>query len=285
MATEQIEISLSGGVVMRAEKFAGGENTPTICIPGLTRNAQDFLDLAPKIAATGRDVFAVNLRGRGPSDHDPEIKNYFPTIYRDDIFALMDQMEIGEAIFVGTSLGGIITMLANEKSPDRVKAAVLNDVGPDLAPEGLARIATYVAENANAGPMMQFEDTVARIKAINQVAFPDATEDQWRDFAGRTFVQKDDGEWDFYYDPNISAALIANGPAPDLWPAFSTLMDTPTLLMHGELSDLLNDEIVQKMRAACPDIEYIRVPRIGHAPFMTEPVAWAALERFFAKIG
>ena len=152
----------------------------------------------------------------------PDIKNYFPTVYCDDIFTMMDQLEIADAIFVGTSLGGIVTMLANEKEPARVRAAILNDVGPDLAPEGLVRIATYVAENANAGPMMNIEDTVARIKAINAVAFPDASEEQWHEFAGRTFIQQDNGEWVFYYDPRISQALAVNGPAPDLWPAFAT---------------------------------------------------------------
>lgn len=267
---------------MRCCQYAGGDKTPVICIPGLTRNAADFEDLAPKIAATGRNVTAVSLRGRGKSDYDPDYLNYFPLTYRDDILLALNEMNLRDAILIGTSLGGIVTMLTNENAPERVKAAIINDVGPDLAPEGLARIASYVGKNA--GPAETMEEAAARIRAINEVAFPDATNDDWIRFAHRTFRQAGDGKWTLDYDPNIARALAESGPAPDLWPAFESLKSTPTLIIRGAISDLLSAGIVDRMRKVHPHFDYVEVPRIGHAPMMTEPAAWSALEAFLTKL-
>ncbi|MEM8771977.1 MAG: alpha/beta hydrolase [Pseudomonadota bacterium] len=274
---ELVEIPLPDGLKMWARRY--GENNcqePAICIPGLTRNAADFEDLAPKIAGTGRRVYAVSLRGRGPSDYDPDYHRYFPTTYRDDLIAALDHLAIERALLVGTSLGGIIAMLINENAPQRVSGAIINDVGPELAPEGIARIAGYVGEEGHA---QDLNEAAARIRAINEVAFPDATEEDWRLFAKRTFREKPNG-WVLDYDPKIAAALVENGPAPDLWPAFRSLNGKPTLLVHGEISDLLTPEIVGKMRAAHPNMQYVSVPQIGHAPFMTEPAAWDAIKAF-----
>lgn len=267
---------------MRCREYAGGDKTPVICIPGLTRNASDFEDLAPKISATGRNVTAISLRGRGRSDYDPDYLNYHPLTYRHDILLALDEMNVRKAILIGTSLGGIVTMLTNQTAPERVKAAIINDVGPDLAPEGLTRIASYVGKNA--GPAETIEEAAAHIRAINEVAFPDATDDDWIRFAYRTFRQTDDGKWTLDYDPNIARGLAENGPAPDLWPAFESLKSTPTLIMRGAISDLLSAEIVERMRIAHPHFDYVEVPRIGHAPMMTEPAAWSALETFLNKL-
>lgn len=284
MAQNTIDIERAGGLVMRVRRYAGGDKTPVVCIPGLTRNASDFADVAAAIAPTGRDVVAVNLRGRGASDYDPEYANYFPPTYRDDILAMLDKLQWREAIFIGTSLGGIVTMLTNEKAPARVKAAVINDIGPDLAPEGLARIAQYVGESAEAGPAADLKEAAARAKAINGSAFPDASDADWEAFARRIFREQADGRWALDYDPNIVKALSEQGPAPDLWPGFVSLKSKPTLLVHGAISDLLTADIVDKMRAVHPAFDYVKVPRVGHAPMLTEPAAREALAAFLAAL-
>lgn len=277
-------IPLGSDLKMAVRFYAGGRRTPVICIPGLTRNAADFEDLALLLAAGGRDVAAISLRGRGASDYDPDYRNYHPLTYRDDVLAALDHFNWPEAVFIGTSLGGVVTMLAGEAAPGRVKAAVLNDIGPELAPEGVARITAYVSKSANAGPAASLEEAAARIRAMNEAAFPDAGPDEWLTFARRTFRQTDDGAWVLDYDPNIARALAELGAAPDLWPAFESLKATPTLVIRGAISDLLSPEIVERMRAVHPAFAYCEVPRIGHAPFMTEPAAWTALEAFLEKI-
>lgn len=276
------KIDVAAGLTLEVRVRDGGSAMPVVCIPGLTRNAADFDGVANRVAATGRDVAAVSLRGRGRSDHDPDLKNYFPTTYRDDVIKVLDALGWARAIFIGTSLGGITTMLVNDAEPGRVAAAVINDVGPELAPEGLVRIGSYAGKTS--GAARDIHEAAARIREINGVAFPDETGDQyWLDFARRTF-RETPGGWVLDYDPAIGQALAENGPAPDLWPAWTSLSQTPTLLVHGDLSDLLTDPIIEKMRAVHPDVEYVRVPRIGHAPMLTEPAAAAAIEKFLANL-
>ena len=282
MNAEIHQIPVTPGISLETRIARGGSSTPVICIPGLTRNAADFDALAQKIARTGRDAAALSLRGRGGSDRDPDRRNYFPTTYRDDVVSILDALAWDQAVFVGTSLGGITTMLVNESAPARVAAAIINDVGPELAPEGLARIGSYAGKTA--GAARDLHEAAARIRDINGVAFPDETgEDYWIEFARRTFRQTPEG-WVLDYDPAIGDALLENGPAPDLWPGWASLKDTPTLLVHGALSDLLTDPIIEKMRAAHPQCNYVRVPRVGHAPMLTEPAAWKAISEFLNTI-
>lgn len=276
-------IDVAPDLTIEARVWAGGDATPVLCMHGLTRNAADFDAVAGPIAATGRDVVAISLRGRGRSDYDPEFKNYFPTTYRDDAVKTLDTLGWSQAVFIGTSLGGITTMLVNETAPERVAAAIINDVGPELASEGLVRIGSYAGKTD--GPAGDIKEAAARIRAINAVAFPDETSDEyWIEFARRTFRETSDG-WVLDYDPAIGQALTEAGPAPDLWPAWTSLSHTPTLLVHGAISDLLTDPIIEKMRAAHPNFDYVRVPRVGHAPMLTEPAAAAAIAEFLKKLG
>jgi len=280
--------SSADGLQLYARDYAGGgDKTPVICIHGLTRNSKDFEDLAPSIAATGRRVIAVDVRGRGRSDHDPQPANYHPGTYAADIVALMAQQMIPQAVFVGTSMGGIITMVLASFAPQAIAAAVLNDIGPELSPVGLARIGGYVGQGK---PVESWADAAAYSKTINSSAFPDAPAQEWDRFARRTFREGEDGKPVLDYDPGIALAFKADPDAPpvaqpDMWPLFRALTTgRPTLLIRGELSDLVDEAIALKMRNAAPDMAYAEVPRVGHAPMLTEPQAWAAIESFLARV-
>jgi len=277
-----VSVELPGGLNMRGAVVRGGERTPVVCIPGLTRNLSDFEDFAAAIAASGRDAYAFSLRGRGKSDYDPNYLNYFPSTYVDDILAALDQLRLERAVFVGTSLGGIVTMLTTAKAPDRVAAAVINDIGPELAPEGIARIASYVgARSQDAGDgKTDLAGAIAQIRAINEVAFPGKDPAFWDRFARKTFEEMADGSWRLAYDPNIGRALIEAGPAPDLWDAFKALKNTPTMIVRGAISDLLTAPIIEKMRAARPGFDYCEVANVGHAPTLTENDALPAIRQF-----
>lgn len=270
------------GLFMKAYRTAGGGRTPVLCVPGLTRNASDFEDFAPLAAATERDVYAVSLIGRGRSDYDPTYLNYKPEVYRDDILAFMRALGIGRAVFVGTSLGGIVTMLTAATAPDRIAAAVINDVGPEFAPEGIMRIAGYVGARAAGadGPARDLDEAAARIRAINEAAFPARDAEFWRLFARRTFRQEADGRWRLDYDPGIGKAMLEAGPAPDLWGPFAALAPIRTLILRGAISDLLTPPIVEKMRGVHPSFAYAEVDDVGHAPTLTEPDAWRAIKPF-----
>ena len=278
---DDIFLPVADAMRLHARRYRGGNATPALCLPGLTRNAADFNGIAPAIAATGRDVYALSLRGRGRSDRAADEITYHPLVYRDDVIAALNALNLNEVIFVGTSLGGIVTMLVNEIAPERVRAAVLNDIGPTLAEPGLQRIASYVG--GDAGPAATLDEAADRIKAINAVAFPEADDEFWRAFAERTFRHGSDG-WSLDYDPGIARAFVTAPPPPDLAAPFASLRDTPTLLVHGLLSDLLTTEIVDDMRATHPNFDYCPVPNVGHAPMLDEPSARGAITNFIEKI-
>lgn len=258
---------------------AGPAKLPVVCIHGLTRNSRDFEEVAPWIAQQGRRVLAIDVRGRGRSARDPNPMNYQLPVYAGDVVGLMMQAGLGRAVFVGTSMGGLITMTLAATNPLAVAGAVLNDVGPELSPVGLTRIMGYVGQTA---PVRRWNDGAEYARATNGVAFPKNSDADWDAFARRIFRDGPDGP-ELDYDPAITAPFKAapTGPAPDLWPVFAGLATgRPSLLVRGGISDLVDRDIAARMRLAAPTMEYAEVAEVGHAPMLTEPEAQGALRAF-----
>lgn len=258
---------------------------PVICLHGLTRNSRDFEIVAPRIAALGRRVIAPDMRGRGQSANDPVPAHYVPAVYAQDVAHLMDVLDIPRAVFVGTSMGGLITLVIAATEPDRIAASVLNDVGPVLSVEGLSRIAGYVGR---VQAVESWEEAAGAVRAVNGSAFPERLDDDdfWIAFARRTFREREDGKLEFDYDPHIAlvfADFDEDAPAPDLTPLFDALAQKPMLSVRGALSDLFSPEAVAFMRERKPDLDTVTVENIGHAPMLDEPEAWDALLDFLAK--
>ncbi|ALJ07544.1 MULTISPECIES: alpha/beta fold hydrolase [Brevundimonas] len=276
------------GLDLFARDYAPGPGParpPVIAIHGLTRNSADFEAIAPLLAQSGRRVLAVDVRGRGLSDRAPDPMTYRPDVYAADVLALMDQAAVGRAVFMGTSMGGLITMALTALRPKAVVAAILNDIGPEVAPEGLSRIAAYSGQPVE---IDSWADAAAYAKRINAVAFPHYSDADWDAFARRIFRQGPDGEIGLDYDPDISVPIRAAGAkalVPNLWPMFRRLArNRPTLLVRGGVSDLLSADIAARMRKAAPDMAYVEVPQIGHAPMLDEPEAKAAIFEFLAEL-
>lgn len=264
---------------------AGPARPPVIAIHGLTRNSADFDAIAPLLAQGGRRVLAVDVRGRGLSDRAPDPMTYTPDVYARDVLALMEQAAVDRAVFLGTSMGGLITMALTAMRPKAVVAAILNDIGPEVAPEGLARIAAYSGQPVE---IESWADAAAYAKRINAVAFPHYVDADWDAFARRIFRQQPDGRIVLDYDADIAVPIRAAGAkalVPDLWPMFRRLaLKKPTLLVRGATSDLLSADIAQRMRKAAPDMAYVEVPGVGHAPMLDEPEAKAAIFQFLAEL-
>jgi pimeloyl-ACP methyl ester carboxylesterase len=259
---------------------------PVICLHGLTRNSRDFETVAPRIAALGRRVVAPDMRGRGKSANDPDPAHYVPAVYAQDVLALMDKLEIAKAVFIGTSMGGIITMVLAAIAPDRVAASVLNDVGPRLSASGIARIASYVGKTQ---PVATWDDAAGKVRETVGAAYPERADDPgfWVAFAKRTFRARDDGQLETDYDPHIALAFAdfdEDAPAPDLTPVFGALAARPMLSVRGAISDLFGADVVESMRALKPDLETVTVENVGHAPMLDEPAAWDAILDFLAQV-
>jgi len=263
---------------------SGPARLPVICIHGLTRNSADFEDVAPWIADLGRRVIAVDVRGRGNSDYDPQPDHYTPAVYANDIVKLARDLGIARAVFVGTSMGGLITMTLALRKSELIAAAVLNDVGPALSPRGLARIASYTGRGEAFG---NWEQAADYIRSINEVAFPANTTAEWERWARRAF-REDGGKLAMRYDANIAVPIRANKlKAASMVAQFAfrrLARRRPTLLIRGALSDLIEQEQVKAMRAAAPRMQFAEIPDIGHAPMLSEPAAQEALRSFLDSV-
>ena len=276
------------GLKLFARDYAptgGDARCPVICIHGLTRNSSDFEDVAPWIAAQGRRVLAVDVRGRGHSAYDTEPANYNPAIYANDVLKLTSDLGISRAVFIGTSMGGIITMTLAVKRLSLIAGAILNDVGPAISQTGLTRIAGYAGKGK---PVDSWIDAANYIGNINQAAFPDNTMDDWAVWARRTFAENAQGQLVLRYDPNIARALQTGKLKATSWLAklaFRRLArNRPTLLIRGALSDIIEPEQAAYMRAAAPAMQYAEVPNVGHAPMLMEAEAQIAIRAFLAQV-
>ncbi|WP_300542802.1 alpha/beta hydrolase [Maricaulis sp.] len=255
---------------------------PVLCLHGLTRNVKDFEELAPMIAAKGRRVIVASQRGRGRSDPDPQTERYTPPVYAADMLALLDDLGIGRAVFVGTSMGGLMTMIAAGMQPRRLAAAVINDIGPSIAREGLDRIKLNTSSRE---PAADWQDAAARTRESNLAAFPGKADDEafWLDFAKKTWIERD-GQVVLDYDGNLLSMIDGGTPLPDIWDFWEPFSGIPTVVVRGGISDLLLPETVAEMKRRNPDLVVAEVPDVGHAPFMTEPEAWSAVSALLDRV-
>lgn len=276
------------GLRLYARDYApasGQARLPVICIHGLTRNSADFDEVAPMLAARGRRVLAVDVRGRGHSAYDPDPKHYNPMVYAGDIIKLAHDLGIARANFIGTSMGGLITMTLAMRRPSLIAAAVLNDVGPVLSLRGLERIAAYAGRGEGFG---SWAEAASYTRSINVSSFPSNTDADWDKWARRAFTETAPGQLVMRYDPNIAVPIRTGKIKPTSLIAryaFRRLArHRPLMLVHGALSDLVEQEQVKQMRAMAPGLECCLVPGVGHAPMLTEPEAQAALFAFFDRV-
>lgn len=250
---------------------------PLLCLPGLTRNARDF-EAFGELHSPRFRVLALDYRGRGESDHDPLPARYVPLTYAGDVVQLLDRLTVDRAIFVGTSLGGLVAMTVAATAPQRIAGAILNDVGPELSAEGLERIRSYVGKEVRFAGW----DEAARDIAANNRGIPaDWTRDDWIRAARRACREDEDGVI-FDYDPAIALPFAAPPPSPpvDLWPLFEALARHPLLVLRGEHSDLLSPDAFERMIGAAPGASFVTVPGAGHAPMLDEPAAVVAIDAF-----
>ncbi|MFM6852872.1 MAG: alpha/beta fold hydrolase [Sphingopyxis sp.] len=265
---------------------------PVLCLPGLTRNARDFERLAPHLARHRR-VYALNFRGRADSGYAKDAMTYIPLTYMQDIVALLE----GEGLLapgrsvatIGTSLGGLVSMLLAATHPGLVAAAVLNDVGPVVEPAGLARIGAYVGQGAHYPTWVHCARAVA---SANASIYPDWDLTDWLVMVKRSHRISAQGLIVPDYDAHIAQPMRAAAGAVAgagagvgaMWPAYDALAQCPTLVVRGALSDILSVSTVQRMVDGARDATLVTIAGIGHAPTLDEPAAVAAIDALLARI-
>jgi pimeloyl-ACP methyl ester carboxylesterase len=265
-------ISASDGLNLHVRDYGplASPATPVVCLPGLARTSYDFHDLGLALsrdAKTPRRVLAIDYRGRGLSARDPDPANYDVPTEVGDLLQVLAATGVHEAIFVGTSRGGLITMALGAARPAAIKGVVMNDVGPVIDPKGLIRIRGYIGKLPKP---RNYAEAVEILKTTSDRQFPALTDESWMKLARGTWVSKD-GKLEPAYDPALSKGLEAldfEQPLPPLWGLFEALAHAPVLALRGEHSDILSAETLREMAKRHPRFESMTVPGQGHAPLI-----------------
>jgi len=272
------------GLKLHYRDYAGGGDgrPPIICLPGLTRNARDFEGVADRLKGDWR-LICVELRGRGQSDYAKDAMSYVPPVYWQDVEKLIADLGLERFVLFGTSLGGLITMLLAMADSKRIAGALLNDIGPVLEAKGLEHIRSYVGRSHSWPTWLH----AARfLREAQSDRYPDWEIGQWLVYAKRLCRLTPGGRIAFDYDMRIAEPFRAPGGDTgfDLWTAFAGLKGVKSLVLRGEISDLLSRGTVERMLAENEAMEAATVPRVGHAPTLDEPEAAAAIDRLLARV-
>ena len=253
---------------------------PLLFLHGLSVHAHTFDLVAPQVADRYH-ALSLDVRGRGESDWAPDGDYTFPT-YLADVGGLCQALGIRRITLVGTSMGGLIAMMLAATRPDLVERAVINDIGPEIDPRGLARIQSYV----NAAPE-SFPDEATLLVWFRE-NYPEMlsglSEDELRAWAGYSVKPGPAGGYVWRMDPAIRRQSRPDPEAPppppvDLW-AIVPMIKCPVLLVRGAISDVLAPDVADRFVREVADGRLVTVPGLGHAPTLTEPEAVAALPEF-----
>ena len=282
---DEVHYESADGLKLFARRH-GRRDSPSkvLCMHGLTRNHKDF---EPLIATLGEDhdIIAVDQRGRGRSEWDPQPERYAVPTYVGDMMRLLDLLGLREVALVGTSMGGLMSMIMMHRAPERFTGVVLNDIGPVLEKAGLDRIAGYVGGSA---AVASWEEAARLTEQVQKSAFPHFGPEDWMAFAKRTWIEKAPGEITLDYDPAIAASLgairIGFKERFAAWRLFSKMKPKPLLVVRGENSDLFSAKTAARMVKRHPDAREIVVPGVGHAPILDEPEAAHGIKAFLERL-
>ncbi len=253
---------------------------PVLCLGGISRNSRDFEALAPRLAADRR-VVCPDYRGRGRSDYDADWRNYNPVVYLRDVIDILTALDLHRVVVIGTSMGGLLSMGLAVARPGALCAVVLNDIGPEIDPAGLARIKTYLGGD---GRRADWDDAIAFAKQ-NFHHSGLTSRDHWLRYAKRIYREDEGGGVRYDFDPAIVKPLQSapNKPAR-LWPAFRALAPFPMLAIRGDLSDILSLETFERMAVEKPDLMTVTLAGVGHVPLLDEPLSVNAIDDFLDRL-
>jgi len=284
-AWRELRVTVRDGLSLYGRHYPAPDSKrrPVLCLAGLTRNSRDFHVLASELSGPGpdaRDVFTMDCRGRGHSNAAGNWKDYVIPIEMLDVQDFMAAHHLHDAGIVGTSRGGLITMVLGAVQPGLLGPVVLNDIGPVIDHEGLVRISSYVGRTPTPA---SWEDATQLVAASGRVHFPNVSDEEWAEIA-RQWFNEFDGRPAPGYDRNIAKTFsIKDGAVPELWPQFETLKRKPLLVIRGENSDLLSEQTVTEMLRRHPQASSFTVEAQGHAPLLRDAPTIAAISRFFAQ--
>lgn len=262
------------GLSLYYEIHGNRDGLPLICLPGLTRDGQDFRYALPHLG--DYRVILLDLRGRGRSDYAEDPMTYNVVTEAADVVALMDHLGLARAAILGTSRGGLVAMALAGTARERLSAVILNDVGPDIAEPGLKRIFDYLGRRPSGKTHAQ---AAKGLEFGLGAAFPGLPRARWLEEAQTFYKETPDG-LELRYDARLREAFLAQAEAiaqmeekPSLWPWFLAFEGLPVGVIRGAHSDILSAETYAEMQDRLPSLQAVELPDRGHIPFLDEAPA------------
>lgn len=272
------------GLMLHYRDYPGGEpgRPPLLCLHGLTRNARDFAALADRLAGEWR-LIVPDMRGRGRSEYARGSGSYALPRYVRDVTHLLMAIEPGPVAIVGTSMGGLIALQMAAQDVWPIAGVLLNDIGPEIEPAGLARILEHVGQG---GSFETWMHAARHLREMSGAAHPGFELTDWLAMAKRVMSIGASGRIVFDYDMRIAEPLAQPQPDQpvDFWQGWGALSGTPRMVLRGELSDLLSEATVDRMLADGAGAEAVTVPGVGHPPTLAEPEAQDAVGRWLERL-
>ena len=256
-----------------------GAGPAILCLPGLTRDINDFNELAENIS--GVRLIRLDSRGRGASDWDSNFHNYAVPVEARDAVELLDHLGLEKAAVIGTSRGGILAMVIAATAKSRLSGVLLNDIGPVIGEAAIADIFDHLGVN----PPYKTYEQAAREYPTSFEGFPNVSAERWMVEVRRLWKETPQG-LAIRYDPKLADAVRATSSRgnPDLWPYFDAFDGLPLALLRGENSTLLSRATADEMRARRPDMLCAEVKDRAHIPFLDEPESLALIHAFIRSI-
>ena len=282
-------VSAPDGLRLHYLEYGAGapSDTVVVCLPGLSRTAEDFDRLARTLALSSsgqrRRILSLDYRGRGLSTWDPDPTHYALPVEHTDILAVLDAAGVASAVFIGTSRGGLHTMVMAAAQPARLRAGVLNDIGPVIERTGVMRIKGYVGKLPS---LRSWDDAVALLRKTVGANFTSLSTADWNTFAHLTY-REENGVFGLPYDPQLARSLDTttdDSPMPDMWPQFESMAKIPVLSIRGENSDILSADTQAEMARRHPHFQALVVPDQGHPPLLLDAPTIAAIETFISRV-
>lgn len=259
-----------------------GQGAVLLCLPGLTRNMDDFEPVVAQYAGRAR-VIRMDFRGRGASDYAP-FETYTPMQEARDVVALLDHLGVEKACVLGTSRGGLVALMLAVIAPTRLSGVIFNDIGPEIMSEGLSTIMEYIG---TAPGYASLKEAASAMPGAYEGVFWNVAPAQWEDFARRVW-REEGGTLHLRYDAAlrdaVAPAFAPDFQAPDLWPLFEAMAHLPLGLIRGAQSNILSAQTAAEMRRRRPDMAFVELADRGHVPFLDETGSRSVIDSVLESI-
>jgi pimeloyl-ACP methyl ester carboxylesterase len=266
------------GREIHVTEWGAAEAPAVVAWHGLARTGRDMDPIAAHLAARFR-VICPDTIGRGLSQWSTEpAADYNLAFYERIAVSLLDQLNLEQVLWLGTSMGGAIGLRAAAGAlRGRITRLAMNDIGPTLPEQAIRRILGYAGSPQSFATVLELEQYFRSVYK----PYGWLSDAQWRLLTETSLRRLPDGRVTPHYDPAMVQQFVHHPRDYEQWPAWDSL-SVPVLVLRGESSDLLLPEVAEAMRTRGPRAVVATIAGCGHAPALNTPEQIALIERFFS---